>query len=299
MQILPKVKHKVIVMTEPILLKAHGKHAQAVLFCEKHKQLLSAGQDAMVHIWSLPDFERSASFEGHDNSVNTLSLNPDENRLASGSTDQTVKIWSFPEGELLETLEKQVNAVFNSDGKSLATIGSNGRVSIWNTTSYSDPEVLPAMGKRTFGLAFSPNGTWLAIGGTGSINRYNVEEGILEPTILAHQHAVPSLRFSADGTRLIATGAEGTLSVWNVENWEEIARVNLPAKGVLQTALSSDGNLIYVSMDGQIAVIHLGEAKQVRTIEVPIKGVYGLALSPDNSMLANAGADGNVRVWKL
>jgi hypothetical protein len=32
--------------------------------------------------------------------------------------------------------------------------------------------------------------------------------------------------------------------------------------------------------------------------EVPVKGVYGLAISPDGRYLANAAADGKVRVWQ-
>jgi WD40 repeat protein len=286
-------------MAGPVILEAHGKHAQAVLFSKKHNQLLSAGQDAKIHIWTLPDFDQAASLEGHGNSVNTLSLNPGEDRLATGSTDKTVKIWSFPEGQLLHTLEKQVHAVFSPDGKALATIGSNSRVSLWNTSNFTESKQLPAIDKRIFSLAYSPDSTWLAVGGTGSIHRYSLVEEVMEPALQAHQHAVPCLQFSPDGSALIATGAEGVMSIWGVAGWEEVARIELPAKGVLQTALSSDGDQIYVSMDGLIAAFQLKEAKQVQTIEVPIKGVYGLALSPDNSLLANAGADGNVRIWKL
>ena len=38
----------------PLVLEAHGKHAQAVHFTRDGKRLVSSGQDAHVRVWSLP-----------------------------------------------------------------------------------------------------------------------------------------------------------------------------------------------------------------------------------------------------
>ncbi len=255
--------------------------------------------DAKVHLWSVPGFERRYSLRGHANSVNTLSLSPAEDRLATGSSDGSVRIWSFPSGETLRTLEKQANARFSPDGKRLATIGSNGRVALWDTTDYAKPTLLPKLDKRIFTLAFSPDGSWLAVGGTGIIHRYNIPSGELESPLEGHQHAVPKVSFTPDGRYLLATGAEGALSIWEVSSWVQAKRIKLPAKGVLQTTLSPDGKQVYVSMDNLIAGYEIDTGKQFLEIPLPIKGVYGLGLSPDGSLLANAGADGKVRIWEL
>jgi WD40 repeat protein len=286
-------------MKDPIVIEAHGKHAQSVHFCRKHKYLVSAGMDTMVHLWSLPGFGRTASIKGHANSVNTLSFNPDETQLATGSSDQSVRIWSFPEGKLLHTLDKQVNASYNSDGTMLATIGTNGRVSLWNTVNFETPHQLPKMDKRIFTLSFSPNGKWLAIGGTGVIHCYNVLKDSLNGSLEGHKLAVPSTRFSPNGELLIATGAEGALSIWQVSTWTDIKRIELPGRGVLQTVLTASGERVYVSMDNLIAGFTLDDGNLFTELSLPIKGVYGLALSPDDALLANAGADGKLRIWEL
>jgi WD40 repeat protein len=80
---------------------------------------------------------------------------------------------------------------------------------------------------------------------------------------------------------------------------QENGPIELPAKGVLQIALSTDGENVDVSIDNLIAGYALHEGKQILEIPLSIKGVYGLALSPDGSLLANAGADGNVRIWEI
>lgn len=74
---------------EPFVIDAHGRHAQAVAFTKDGKLLVSTGQDACVRLWSVPGFEAAAVFEGHTNSVNSISFSPDSALLATGSTDGT------------------------------------------------------------------------------------------------------------------------------------------------------------------------------------------------------------------
>ncbi len=286
-------------MKGPIVLDAHGKHAQSVQFSEVHNQLISSGMDAKIHLWSVPGFSLTTSFTGHANSVNTLSLTAGDERLASGSSDQTVRVWSFPEGQLLHTLDKQVNACYSPDGLMLATIGSNGRVSLWDTAEYNSPSMLPKLDKRVFKLAFSPDHTWLVIGGTGAIHRYNLLSDSLEPALERHQQAIPDVAFTPDGQFMLATGAECALSIWNAADWTELRHIPLPAKGVLQTAISPDGETLFISMDNLICGYTIPNGEHILDIPLAIKGVYGLGVSPDGAWLANAGADGNVRIWEL
>jgi WD40 repeat protein len=284
---------------EPIIFDAHGRHAQSVLFPSKQQSLVSSGMDSNIHIWSIPGFERVSTFDDHENSVNTLSLDPSETRLASGSSDATVRIWSFPDGDLMSVLEKQVNAVFHPDGSRLWTIGSNGRVSYSKEPFGSLDDRLPAEDKRIFEIEPSPNGEWLMIGGTGSIVPYNIEKSELGDALPAHQLAVPDLKFTSSGQYLLSTGAEGALQIWDPQTWGEIERVDLPAKGVLQMAITPDDETVFVSMDNKIAAYSIPDGQLQAQVDVPIKGVYGLAVSPDGNWLANAGADGNLRIWKI
>ena len=71
---------------EPIVLDAHGRHAQAVAFTKDGKRLVGTGQDACVRLWSVPGFQAEGVFEGHAHSVNSLSLKAGI-LLAPGSCD--------------------------------------------------------------------------------------------------------------------------------------------------------------------------------------------------------------------
>jgi len=283
---------------EFIVIEAHGRHAQAVRFTRDGKLLVSAGQDACVRLWSVPSFAAAGSFEGHKNSVNSLSFSPDEQLLATGSTDGTVRLWSFPDGRCLHTLEKQATAVFAPDGDRLATISVKGQVILWDATTWKQTISIPTLDKRTTTVAFSPDGNWLLIGGTGPVHRVAVADGKKAGELAGHKVAVLCLRISPDGKWLASTGADGHLRLWSTRDWAEVRSMKLAGSGVFQIAFAPQSDSVTVVADSLIQSYSVQDGKVVDRIEVPLKGLYGVAISPDGNYLANAAADGRVRVWE-
>jgi WD40 repeat protein len=279
------------------VIDAHGRHAQAVRFTRDGRRLVSVGQDPRVRLWSVPDFSESGSFEGHKNSVNSLSFSGDERRLATGSTDGTVRIWSFPEGRCLQVLDKQVAGTFAPDGDRLATISTKGQVILWAVEAGRQLAAIPTLDKRPTALAFSPDGTRLLLGGTGPVHRVAVADGRKEGELIGHKVVVTCLRVSPDGEWLASTGADGCLRLWSTRDWTPVRSVKLEGSGVFQVAFDSRGESVTVAADYVIQTYSIDDGSVVDRIELPVKGLYGVAISPDGKYLANAAADGKVRVW--
>jgi WD40 repeat protein len=283
---------------EVALIEAHGRHAQAVRFTKDGKLLVSAGQDACVRLWSVPGFSAAGAFEGHKNSVNSLAFTPDEQLLATGSTDGTVRLWSFPEGRCLHTLEKQVTGVFAPDGERLATISAKGQVILWEAKSGKQITAIPALDKRTMALAFSPNGRSLLVGGTGPIHKVALADGKKEGELTGHKLVVACMRISPNSKWLASTGADGHLRLWSTKDWALAWSAKLAGSGVLQLAFAPKSDSVAVAADYVIQSYSVKDGTLVGRIEVPVKGLYGVAISPDGKYLANAAADGKVRVWE-
>jgi WD40 repeat protein len=158
---------------------------------------------------------------------------------------------------------------------------------------------LPGSG-TAYSLAFSPDGTRLALGGSrefpnGVIWLYNTSDWKLISELSVLGQDVRDLVFSPDGTRLYSAGTDGRIRVWN------------PADGLLLTnfqksrqanriALSPDGSLlasIYCMRTdpngctlGGVAVWNAAVGKIVKTFE---DIALSVAFSPDGSLLATGG----------
>jgi len=285
--------------TAPLALDAHGRHAQAVHFTRDGKHLVSCGQDGKVRLWSVPGFKAERTFDGHEKSVNTLSFPSDESRLATGSSDPAVRVWSFPEGKPLFALAGQTQACLGPDGDHLATLSAKGDVTLWDGGTGSEIKKLPARDKRQLALAFAPNGAFLFVGGTGPIHRVALPDGTSDGEHKGHSIGVAALRVSPNGAILASTGLDVTLRFWTVVGGDEVNSVALGATGAFQLAYAPDGRSVAVSTDGAVLRLSAPDGELLGRHEVPLKGVYGVSFSPDGRYLANAAADGRVRVWEL
>jgi WD40 repeat protein len=283
----------------PLVLDAHGRHAQAVHFTRDGKHLVSAGQDAAIRVWSVPGFVPERALLGHAKSVNALAFSADEKRLASAASDPSVKLWSFADGKCTRTFEGQIHGALGPDGAHLVTIASKGELTLWDADTGAKRKSLTPLDKRHLALCFSQNGLFLFVGGTGPIYRLALPDGTVDGVHKGHQIGIACLAPSPNPAILASSGLDGTLRFWTVIGGDEVTCVPLESGGALQLAFAPDGRSLAVSVDH--AVLHLGapDGELQERYEIPVKGAYGVAFSPDGRYLANAAADGRVRVWEV
>jgi WD40 repeat protein len=284
---------------EPLVLAAHTRHAQAVTFTRTGRIMLSTGQDAQIRLWSVPGFKSVGAIVGHRNSVNSVAFSVDEQMLATSSSDGTVRVWSFPEGQCDQVFQKQTVARFSPTGKYLATLSTKGQVSLWDPRTGELVASADPVDRRAVALEFSPDERELLVGGTGTIHRLSVPGLSPLGDLAAHEAIVASLRVSPDGATLVSTGGPGSVRFWSTDGWRELGTVPLETPGGLAVAFAPNSSEVSVSVDFHIITLSVRDRAVTANRRVGAKGVYGLAYSPDGKYLANAAADGRVRVWTL
>ncbi len=200
---------------------AHSDQISALRFSPDGLNLVSAGDDSQVKIWSLASYELKATLEGHNDSV--WSVDFGQTRLLTTGADLTVRAWKNgqEEARLEPTQPWTCSAAFSRDGRQLATGGLDGSVRLAPSSSPSLARQLRAHSDAVNALTFSPDGSWLASGSEDTRVRLHslVDDRTWE---LLHESGVAALAFSDDGKILASADSDRGITLWNPKTGERL-----------------------------------------------------------------------------
>jgi WD40 repeat protein len=127
---------------------------------------LVALSGSSMHVWDANRRVARYSVDGHTSEIQAAAFSPDNTLVVSGSADGMIIVRDALTGELLEdfTTDPVISLAFAPDGGLLAVATQGGSVLLWNTRTWELSHTLEALGSVT-GIAFSPDGTRLAVGG--------------------------------------------------------------------------------------------------------------------------------------
>jgi WD40 repeat protein len=164
----------------------------------------------------------------------------------------------------------------------------------------SEPQLVVQAGHTSavFGVAFSPDGRWLATAGADDwvVKLWDFETGLEIRSLAGHTSAVSSVAFSLDG-RLLASGSwDQTVKLWDVTSGREIQTL-LHDGSVLDVAFSRDGRLASASGDQSVKLWDPSTGRTLRTLTGHTKTVTSVAFSADGTALVSGSADKTLKLW--
>ena len=191
---------------------------------------------------------------------------------------------------------------FNSDGSELAVSGYH-EVTLWNPQDGTLVGRIKRLPERTYGLAYSPDGKFLAIaaGNPGSLGEVRLADPITrKPGKVLDRIADVMLvvRFSPDGARLAAGGADNAIRIYDVATQRRDRLIEQHGDWINDLAFSPDGlKLVSASRDKSARVFDATDGTMLAAYlghEDPLNGV---AWDPSGKLIYTAGHDRKIHAW--
>ncbi len=204
-----------------------------------------------------------------DRPLGAVGISGDGRLLAIGIGNEVRLI--NEDGKTLKALHSHVGSLagtaFTDDGRTLASLGDEGRLEIWDLANERVEKTL-TVGENILALRFSPNGQTLAAAGEDrSITLWNLQTGQAQAKLEKHEAAVNALAFSPDG-RLLASGSDDrTVIIWDLTTGKSKRTLKGHDQTVTAVAFSPDGQTL-ASGSGNASVVlwEVSSGKFVRVV---------------------------------
>jgi WD40 repeat protein len=193
------------------------------------------------------------------------------------------------------------------DGKRAITGAKDKSLRLWDVETGSQLGVFRGVKEDVRCLALSPDGKTVAVGHLdkgydppGTIRLWDVEKLEEIREFRGHTLEVSAVVFSADGKRIVSSGFDNTVRLWDVASGKELKRFVCRSK--MECATFADGGRrVLCAGNREDPTLQLWDVEQgkriLRSPPVP-PGILGVAALPGDGRAVTAGRDGMIRLWR-
>ncbi|HZL88898.1 MAG TPA: protein kinase [Pirellulaceae bacterium] len=307
--------------SERVIFRGHADAVNNVAFSPDSSRVASTSW-RQIKVWD--SATGSELFTIPASAGGGVAFSPDGNRLVT-SGFQTVTIWDAHSGKKETEIRAHEflvkDAVFSPDGEKLATSSGSlpgagrregGEVKVWDAKTGKELFHFADLSHWANGLAFSPDGKYLAAGigslyaiapaQPGEVRVWDVSSGNLVLTLTGHTFWVTDVAFSSDSKHLASASADQTVRVWEIPEGREVLTLRGHTGWVRSVAFSPDGQTLASAGDDQVVrVWNTATGRETKTFRGHTQGVLAVAFSPNGELLASTGGGpgnaGEVRIW--
>ena len=293
--------------------EGHQGRINSGLFSADGQQLITAGKDGYVRIWSTTG-DKIQEFEVDARGLRYADF-LQKDRILTLTLEGDLQLWDAsgqPLTQVLQTIGKIKSIRFSPNREQFATATADGQVSVWTLQGQNISQFQTNSGKVS-SLSFSPDGQQLStVGADGTMQQWTLSGQKLSEwksrtnprlklnsvSFLPRQPRDTPQSIDQD-QQFAMVGSDGLIRLWNAANNQP-----LNVWRGSQTPIYA----VDVSPQGQ-RLVTLGEDSTIRLWDfsgrplAELKGHSGLvssaSFSPDGQRLLSTGRDGSLHLWDL
>ncbi len=285
---------------ELVTLGGHAGQVWQATFSPDGARILTAGQDAAVHIWDPATGRELHALREHAPPVVAV-WSPD-GEIATADATGTIRLWTG-EGRLRASIagaRSATNSVaFTSDGVRFAVARDDGSVAIGDTRAGELRATWKADPGSVYAVAFDPPGARVVTSAESGTPVVWSIEGRELAKLEGHTGPVWQAVFDPAGERVITAGLDRTARVWDAHSGKVIHRLLGHEDRLTSVAVDGHGRrLATASADTTVRIWSLDTGEALATLRGHTAQVNAVVLAPDDQLVTTA-SDGTARVWDL
>ncbi|XP_073489674.1 sperm-associated antigen 16 protein [Aquarana catesbeiana] len=283
-------------------LKAHELAVSSVALHPRKEILVTASDDRLWKMWSIPSGEIIMTGEGHTDWLSGCCFHPNGTKLATCSGDTTVRIWDFAKSECILTLEGHTHAVWGCSwhtcGDFLASCSLDNNSKIWDLNSERCRYTMRGHVDSVNSIEFLPySNIVLTSSADKTLSLWDARMGVCAQTFYGHLHSCNCATFNMKGDTIASCDSYGVLKLWDVRKVSVMLSIDAGPHPGNQVAFDPSGQLVSLaSNDGTVKILVLTSG-QLTSLEGHEDDAQCVIFDHKGDFLISGGSDGTVRFW--